>query len=588
MATSSFLNRLKTNISNSPGTSGGFVISAPVSGFVSFTASDNGKVVDILITEGSEWELRKDCVYTHSTLTLSRGTLVSHSSVFDFTSAAQVSVVLLGERVLSFVQSGAFVGQGQALVYDAFEGAWTNSNNFVPDQAGNEFLFLTTDGLITSWAAIPTLPDQTGNSGKYLSTNGTSASWSTAPSPTGYKYSGAITTAPTGTGDDTLVIGDGASASTTTNAVVIGTSASTTAATPSGVSIGHEARCAASTTSKGVAIGQYAYAGGSAAGGHCISIGAGRTGSTSYGALNSRSIAIGTDAIASGTDTVAMGMYSTASGTSSIAIGSSSSFNGGAQATGLNSISIGASSSAASTGSIVIGQGAKVSTGTRQLVIDSSGNGLTHTGARQVIVVSDSPAYTNLGTVAIGYYPGTVAADNANLIGGGYNVISSGATYSSCIAAQQAQTFMVGEQAYACGQFASAGDAQISLVVGRIQSSNATPIELGLYSSTDKIKLANDSTYLFDCDIVARNTATDTESKVWNLKFGIRRGTSAANTSLIGTPTKTIFGEDTGTAGWDINVTADTTNGRPNISVTGEAAKTIRWVASTRITKVTG
>jgi hypothetical protein len=139
-------------------------------------------------------------------------------------------------------------------------------------------------------------------------------------------------------------------------------------------------------------------------------------------------------------------------------------------------------------------------------------------------------------------------------------------------------------------------------VVLRYETTNATPVAMGISandgssdsdfrSSTPNgsfIALVNDSTYMFDCDIVARNTATDAESKVLNLKFGIRRGAAAANTALIGTPTKTVYGEDSGTSTWDVNVTADTTNGRPNISVTGEASKTIRWVANIRMTKVSG
>jgi hypothetical protein len=32
-------------------------------------------------------------------------------------------------------------------------------------------------------------------------------------------------------------------------------------------------------------------------------------------------------------------------------------------------------------------------------------------------------------------------------------------------------------------------------------------------------------------------------------------------------------------AGWDVALTADTTNGSLKLAVTGEAAKTIRWVA---------
>jgi len=47
----------------------------------------------------------------------------------------------------------------------------------VPAQTGNTGEFLTTNGTVTSWAAVDALPDQTGNSGEYLTTNGTVASW---------------------------------------------------------------------------------------------------------------------------------------------------------------------------------------------------------------------------------------------------------------------------------------------------------------------------------------------------------------------------------------------------------------------------
>ena len=46
-----------------------------------------------------------------------------------------------------------------------------------PSQTGNSGKYLTTNGTVTSWAAVDALPDQTGNAGEYLTTNGTVASW---------------------------------------------------------------------------------------------------------------------------------------------------------------------------------------------------------------------------------------------------------------------------------------------------------------------------------------------------------------------------------------------------------------------------
>jgi len=151
-----------------------------------------------------------------------------------------------------------------------------------------------------------------------------------------------------------------------------------------------------------------------------------------------------------------------------------------------------------------------------------------------------------------------------------------------------------GQIQFQTGSFPGASNAVVSFAIGARTTTNNTTSEIGVFNGNSTsnpgqaIVLTNDSSYIFDCDIIARNTSNDDESKAWNLKFAIRRGTSAANTALLGSATKTVIGEDTGTSIWDVVVTADTTNGRPNISVTGEASKTIRWVAHIRMTKVSG
>lgn len=147
-------------------------------------------------------------------------------------------------------------------------------------------------------------------------------------------------------------------------------------------------------------------------------------------------------------------------------------------------------------------------------------------------------------------------------------------------------------------RFSVAGDCKSSLLIMWQETNGATPTLLGMNNQdffntstpnpSQQIVLTNDSSYLFDFDIIARNTATDTQSKAWNLKFAIRRGINAANTAIIGTPTIVIYGEDTGTTTWAVTAIADTTNGRPNIQVTGEVGKSIRWVANGRMTKVRG
>lgn len=55
-----------------------------------------------------------------------------------------------------------------------------------------------------------------------------------------------------------------------------------------------------------------------------------------------------------------------------------------------------------------------------------------------------------------------------------------------------------------------------------------------------------------------------------------------AATALVGTVTKTVLARDS--ASWDANVAVG--SGALHITVTGEAAKTIRWVATVELTCV--
>lgn len=99
-------NRLVTAISNTPGTSGALTIAAAASGYRTFEAGDNGLSFDVSIIDGTSWEIRTGCVYTHSGTSLARGTLEDSSTGADIalTSAAIVTVTLsaaLGNRIES-------------------------------------------------------------------------------------------------------------------------------------------------------------------------------------------------------------------------------------------------------------------------------------------------------------------------------------------------------------------------------------------------------------------------------------------------------------------------------------------------------
>jgi hypothetical protein len=89
--------------------------------------------------------------------------------------------------------------------------------------------------------------------------------------------------------------------------------------------------------------------------------------------------------------------------------------------------------------------------------------------------------------------------------------------------------------------------------------------------------LPNNSSVTFKIRIAARRTDAVGGASGYEFSGVIRKDTTAASTALTGTPTKVVLGETN--AGWDVALTADTTNGSLKLAVTGEAAKTIRWVA---------
>jgi hypothetical protein len=105
-------------------------------------------------------------------------------------------------------------------------------------------------------------------------------------------------------------------------------------------------------------------------------------------------------------------------------------------------------------------------------------------------------------------------------------------------------------------------------------------------AGANQLILANDTTVTFRGQIVARNTTSNTDSMGFEFAGVIRRSTSASNTSLIGTPSKTTLGTD-GSA-WTFAITADTTNGGLKVAVTGASGKTIVWACSIQYTGVTG
>lgn len=127
-----------------------------------------------------------------------------------------------------------------------------------------------------------------------------------------------------------------------------------------------------------------------------------------------------------------------------------------------------------------------------------------------------------------------------------------------------------------------------TLLLGR-QTTNATATRLASDTSaagtTNQVILPNNSAYYFKGSITAGVTGGG-NSAMWSFEGGIKRGANAASTTLIQSVINAVAA-DAGASTWVVALSADTTNGGLAVTVTGQAATTIRWVCKVETTEMT-
>ena len=175
-----------------------------------------------------------------------------------------------------------------------------------------------------------------------------------------------------------------------------------------------------------------------------------------------------------------------------------------------------------------------------------------------------------------------VASGENSVITGGRDNTASG-DYSSVLGGYGAVADHYGQSSHASGFFSSAGDAQKSQLLARIETINNTPAEMFLDGSSARLTLVDQDAWLFKVYIIARRQDANNEGAAWEFTGAIDR--NGSTTALIGTRQKNIIAND---SGWDAEVSADDTNESLKIEVTGENSKTIWWVARIELTEVNG
>ena len=134
------------------------------------------------------------------------------------------------------------------------------------------------------------------------------------------------------------------------------------------------------------------------------------------------------------------------------------------------------------------------------------------------------------------------------------------------------------------------GSSQTAILVLAKQTTDATATiltsDLGAATTTNQVILPNNSAYYVRGSIIAGVTGAGNTSS-WTFQGTIKRGANAASTALVGAMTATLVTQDAGASTWAVSLTADTTNGGLAVTVTGQAATTIRWVCKIETTEMT-
>jgi hypothetical protein len=310
--------------------------------------------------------------------------------------------------------------------------------------------------------------------------------------------------------------------------------------------------------------------------------------------------ATGTNARAEGDGTSASGSTSHAEGASTTASGTRSHAEGsGTNASASYSHAEGSGTTASGSASHAEGQNTLASDATAHAEGHSTQATGTYSHAEGFSCVASgstshaeggSSTAAGTGSHAEGYSTanGTYAHSEgyATIAGGNYSHASGNQGVASRLA-QRAQGGVL---------FAVAGDGQANAFVAGISTTDATPAVLTFNASATKtltgaatnvLTIPVNRAHQFRVSVVARRSDVSGDTAGWVFEGLAARG-SSGDAAFVGTVDGRAWGA-AGAAAWDVTLTVNTgdaTNNYLAVTATGEAAKTIRWVATIETTEV--
>jgi hypothetical protein len=213
----------------------------------------------------------------------------------------------------------------------------------------------------------------------------------------------------------------------------------------------------------------------------------------------------------------------------------------------------------------------------------TNGNGVYYyDGVAWQVVAQKLNLYNEKSSI----FTAPIAQGNNSIALGEGAQTSVGATDSLAIG-QYSVARTQGGVVQASGRFSTNGDAQAGKYLLRGTTIDATETELFVNGTSGGVRLLllDNSTWTFKVTITAHRTDLDDGRAGYTAAGVIYRRSGATTTAIQGSVQKTVLAESN--PSWDINITADATNGSLRVRVIGEAGKQIRWVALIETVEIT-
>lgn len=177
------------------------------------------------------------------------------------------------------------------------------------------------------------------------------------------------------------------------------------------------------------------------------------------------------------------------------------------------------------------------------------------------------------------------ASGDWSTVPGGFQCVASG-DYSTAFGRSATTRGILGVVAHAADEEVVVGDRQNEMFQLKLQTTSATAATAtadgGAASATNIPILPDDSAYVFEANVIAREDATG-DCAAYRILGMIKRGTGAASTTISGIA-NTVIAEDD--ASWGLWANANTTLGGLQIRCTGAASHTIDWSVTVKTTEV--